>query len=235
MRSRLRSNVKKQSIHLVLFMIAIVIILAVFGTNLLVGFSVALDRLRGADEVNQQQQGISYLAPPVLDPLPNATKENNINISGLSTETDEILIELHINGKSIEKSKPSEDGAFSFENIQLQTGENEIKAKSIAAGGEKESEFSDSVKVKYLNKEPGLEISVPTDGQTFKKDQGQIRLSGKTDPGAKVTVNDFWTITKDDGDFYYTYTLKDGENPLKFVSTDEAGNTTTKEIKIKAE
>lgn len=234
MRSRLRTNVKKQSIHILLFIVAIVIILAAFGTHLLIGFSVVLDKLRGSDKVELSQHGVNYIAPPVLDPIPPATKENRIDISGTSIVSDDLMINLYVNGDSLEKVKPNENGTFSFENVELSSGENEIKAKSIASD-DKQSEYSESIKIKYLNKNPNLEITNPSEGQTFKKDQGQIKISGKTDPGAKVTVNDFWTITNDSGDFYYMYTLTDGENPLKFVSTDEAGNATTKEIRIKAE
>ncbi len=233
MRSRLRSNVKKQSIHIIIFIVVIVIILVLFGTNILIGFSVALDILRGSDKVEISQQGINYIAPPTLDPLPSATKADTVNISGSVTAVDDISINLYINGDSVEKVKPNKDGTFSFINTKLSPGENEIKARSVAS--EKQSDYSKIIKIKYLNKNPNMEISKPSDGQTFKKDLGQIRVSGKTDPGAKVTINDFWTITNDNGDFYYTYTLKDGENTLKFVSMDEAGNSTTKEIKIKAE
>ncbi len=234
MRSRLRTNVKKQTIHILIFIISIVIILAAFGTNLLVGFSVGLNMLRGSDKVEITQQEVNYVAPPVLDPLPAATKVNSVNISGSAITSDDVEINLFINGEPIDKVKPNKDGTFSFQNIELKKGENEIKSRSTTTTG-KQSDFSEDVKIKYLDKNPTLEISVPSDGQTFRKDQGQIRISGKTDPGAKVTVNDFWTITNDNGDFYYTYTLKDGENSLMFISTDEAGNTTTKQINIKTE
>ncbi|HUQ84977.1 MAG TPA: hypothetical protein VM077_01525 [Candidatus Limnocylindrales bacterium] len=233
MRSRLRSNVKKQSIHILLLIIGIIIVVLATGTHLLVGFGVALDMIRGTDKDELKGQKLSYIAPPSLNPLHIATKKRGISINGLSI-SDSVTIDLYLNGTKVETTKPKKDGSFSFENVKLDEGENEIKAKSVTKDGV-ESEYSERIKIKYLNRNPDLEISNPKDGQTFKKDQSPIRISGKTDPGAKVSINDFWTIISDDGEFYYMYNLKDGGNDLKVVSTDEAGNTTTKQINIKVE
>lgn len=232
MRSRLKQGIKKQIIKTLIIIIGIILVLSIFGTQLLVGFGIMLNKIKGDDSPKIETQSVDYIAPPVINPQPAATKESKITVSGTASADQDV--KLYVNGKSAGSEKPAKDGTFSFSDVLLEKGENEIKAKSIASDN-KESEYSETVKIKYLNSEPALEIKEPTDGQTFKKDQSPIKISGKTDPGAKVKVNDFWTIISDSGDFYYMYTLKDGGNNLKIVATDEAGNTKAKEVNIKVE
>jgi bacillopeptidase F len=233
MRSRINSNLKKQTIHIFIGIIGIILFLIFFGTHLLIGISTILEKLSNSKDSNADSQVMSYIAPPVLNPIEDATNKNSIEISGYIT-SDNSTVQLYVNGKLHGKLKASTNNTFIFTNVKLDEGQNEIKARSLTSDSEK-SDFSNSIEIEYLIKNPELEINSPSDGQIFKKDQGAIRISGKTDPSAKVTVNDFWAITDDNGDFYYLYSLKDGDNNLKITSTDKAGNKTTKEINIKAE
>jgi bacillopeptidase F len=233
MRSRINNNLKKQTIHIVIGIIGIILFLLFFGTHLLIGISALLEKLSNSKDPLADSQEMIYLAPPVLNPIEDATNKNSIEVSGYMT-SDNSTVQLYVNGKLYGKLKPSTDNTFIFANVKLDQGQNEIKARSFTSDNQK-SDFSNSIEIEYLIKNPELEINSPSDGQIFKKDQGHIRISGKTDPSAKVTVNDFWAITNDNGDFYYLYSLKDGDNNLKITSTDKAGNKTTKEINIKAE
>lgn len=233
MRSRLKQNIKKQNTKNLVIIFGILLILAIFGTKLLIGFSVIIDKIKGDDNNAEEVQNIDYIAPPTLNPLPDATNKDKIEISGFTTSSG-VSVVLYINGKKKDTAKSNNDNVFIFKDIILDKGENEIKAKSIT-DPKKQSDYSQVVNISYLDKEPNLEIKEPTDGQKFKKDQSPIRISGTTDPGAKITVNDFWAITSDNGEFYYMYSLKDGGNNLKITSTDQAGNKTTKEININVE
>lgn len=233
MRSRLKQNIKKQNTKNLVIIFGILLILAIFGTKLLIGFSVIIDKIKGDDNNAEEVQNIDYIAPPTLNPLPDATNKDKIEISGFTTSSG-VSVVLYINGKKKDTAKSNNDNVFIFKDIILDKGENEIKAKSIT-DQKKQSDYSQVVNISYLDKEPNLEIKEPTDGQKFKKDQSPIRISGTTDPGAKITVNDFWAITSDNGEFYYMYSLKDGGNNLKITSTDQAGNKTTKEININVE
>jgi hypothetical protein len=233
MRSRLQQNIKKQNTKTIAAILVIIVLLAIFGTQLLIGFGVILNAIRGNDDSKIESQTVDYIAPPILDTLPDATNKDRIDITG-SVIDDNVMVSLRINNEFLTETKPRADKTFVFRSVLLKKGVNEIKTQVIT-NDDKSSGFSESVKVKYLDKEPNLEIKEPTDGQIFKKDQSPIRISGLTDPSAKVTVNDFWAITSDDGEFYYMYTLKDGGNNLKVTSTDQAGNKTTKEIIINVE
>lgn len=233
MRSRIKAHIKQQNRKSIFLIIILLILVVTFGMKFIVGFSVLLEKLKNPRDESVVAQGVDYIAPPVLNPLPSATKEEKISVSGYSSSSN-VSINLYVNGELIDKTESRSDKNFTFENVPLDSGENEIKAR-IESDKSKKSGFSQSVKIAYLNKPPSLEISSPNNDQTFKKDESPIEVSGKTDKGVKVTVNDFWTISNDDGTFYYMHNLKDGDNILKIVATDEAGNKTEKEIKIKAE
>lgn len=233
MRSRLRTNLKKQNTKAILGIIIIFLILGIFGNQLLVGFASFVGMFKGQKDNTTKTQSVDYISPPLINTLPPATKDEKITITGVST-AENVTIYLYINSELTDKVKPDDNNQYAFKGVSLRRGENEIKSKAIAID-KKESEYSEKVIIKYLDKPPSLEINSPQDGQTVKKDQSPIKVSGKTDQGVKVTVNDFWAISNDDGTFYYMHNLKDGENNLKIVATDEAGNKTEKELKIKVE
>lgn len=233
MRSRLKTNIQKQNTKTLIFIVAILIVVVVFGMKFLVGYSVVLEKMRNNKDIDEQKQTVDYIAPPILNPQPSATKSEKIDISGY-TQSDNLIIKLYINNSLVKKTKTKTDSTFVFENVVLFTGENNIQVKASDSSG-KESDFSQAAKISLFNKAPLLEVNFPHDGQVFKKDESPIKINGKTDKGVKVTINDFWAISQDDGSFYYQYNLKDGDNTLKIVATDEAGNKTEKEIKFRVE
>lgn len=233
--SRLKQHVKKQTIRNVLLSIGGLTLLggiiAVFGTQLLINYSLLLGNSQ-ENKVVTDVNSPSYIAPPVLDPIENATKSATVTITGYTANANQ-TVNFYVNGKAAGSTKTKHNKSFS-KKITLKSGENEIKAKTITPS-KKQSDYSNTIKISYATKAPELEITSPQDGQTFKKDASPIRISGKSDDGVRVTVNDFWAISEDDGTFSYSYILKDGENKLKIVATDEADNKTEKEITIKVE
>lgn len=192
MRSRLQTNLKKQNTKTIVAIIIILLALAIFGTQLLVGFASLLGLLKGQNENLAPIQSVDYISPPVINPVPPATKDKKINVSGFTT-TQSFSVYLYVNSKLVDKIKPDKNSQFTFREVVLETGENEIKAKAENMD-KKQSDYSEIVIVKYLEKPPTLEISSPQDGQAIKKDQSPIKVSGKTDTGVKVTINDFWAI-----------------------------------------
>jgi len=67
---------------------------------------------------------------------------------------------------------------------------------------------------------PKLDVALPGDVVA----SSDITISGKTDPGTAVTVNDKPVKVEDDGKFSTTVHLKDGTNLIRVVAKDQAGN-----------
>ena len=72
---------------------------------------------------------------------------------------------------------------------------------------------------------PALSVSSPRDG--LLTNQNDTQVTGKTEPGAVVTVDGVAVTVQPDGTFTYTFTLANGPNPISIVSSDKAGNKAT--------
>ena len=237
--SRLNDHLKKQTTRNILLVIGGLLVIAAivffFGTQLLIGFSLLL---KGPNNGNQathnSTEDAGFIAAPALDPIEQtATNSAQVSVSGYTTDPEQ-KVNLYVNGKLAGKKTSRKDMSFVFRSVTLIQGDNSIKAK-IVTDKNKQSEYSNTLKITYSNKPPELSIDSPHDGDTIKKDQSPIDITGKSTPGAKVTVNEFWAIEGENGSFTYAYTLKDGENKIKVAAKDEAGNQTEKEITIKVE
>ncbi len=161
--------------------------------------------------------------------MSTATNSAQIKVSGSAPKDTTVM--LYVNDIKEEEIPVDEDNNFTFDEVKIDEGENTIKTKA-KDDNKNVSVYSPVIKITYLNKPPSLEINEPTDGKSFEKDDSPIQVKGKTDPKVKVTVNDFWAIVDGAGNFSYTLPLQGGENRIKVVATDEAGNKTEKEIKV---
>lgn len=229
-RSRLSRRLEKQGRKNIIFSIFGILFvffaLFKFGIPLLADFSlfVSNNDTKSASE----KQKLNFIAPPLLNPMFNATNSANINVSGVSSPKQ--TIELYINEELVNKITTEDDGSFKFTDIKLNGTENILKAKAIIDNNE--SDFSKPISVLFKNSNPSLTIESPSDNQNFSSDQKSIEVTGKTDAGVKVTINDFWVIVDETGKFSYNLTLKDGENNIKIIAIDEAGNKTEMEKKV---
>ena len=228
--SRLSRKSEKQKIKsLVLSVLGILIVLFVlikFGIPLLVNLSLFVSGTKNQESTSHNTT--VFIPPPILNSEYNATNSAQIKISGSSSPNQ--TIDLYLNGNLVDKTETKADGSFSFETL-LVTGENIIRAKAITSDG-RESNLSESLTITFKSDAPSLEIKSPTDGQSFLKDQNLVEIKGTTDPHVRVTINNFWAIIDENNNFFYTLALKDGENEIKIVAQDQAGNKTEKTLRV---
>ena len=235
-RSRLyKQSEKKSRKNLLINLISIIIVvflIAKFGIPFLINFTLFIsDSRNNAESVKNEP---SFVASPILNPMSSATNSAQIVVSGASINSDKIV--LYLNNIILDEKEPKKDGTFSFD-VNLTEEENTIKAKAIKNPSTRleqtqESDFSETIRISLKNSSPTLNIESPANGQTFPRDQKTIEVKGETDPMVRVTVNEFWAITNQSNQFLYTLPLKDGENIIKIVAKDEAGNKTEKEVKV---
>lgn len=163
----------------------------------------------------------STLAPPVLNIPFEATNSGKINIKGYATPKTKVLI--FVDEKQAGETESLEDGGFEVKNISLNLGTNSIFGKTKEA--DSESLPSKTIKVFFDSEKPTLDIYEPGDNTEVHGDK-KVKVSGKTESGAKISVNSQRVITNSDGTFSLDYPLNDGENILNFKAEDEASNLT---------
>lgn len=223
-------NKSKHSLYISIVGIVIIIFLAFnFGPILITSLGGFIDTVTGKGNQSTKISNNEDLEAPTLDPLSTATKESTINVSGRSYY-NEGEIELIVNGEKRDEFELENSQDFTFEDVELSEGQNFIKARIVING--KRSEFSEEEVISYSKDAPKLEISAPSDKQSFSKADREIIISGTTDPENTVSVNDFIAIVDSSGNFSYTYKLENGENKLTIKATNAAGQETTKELTV---
>ncbi|MEK7518167.1 MAG: hypothetical protein AAB583_06515 [Patescibacteria group bacterium] len=229
-RSRLSRKIDQQSKKNLFFsvigIIIVLFILILFGIPLLVNFSLFIAGSNNSDEESKNNV-TSFVPAPILNSMPSATSSADVVISGFAFPKQSI--ELYINDSLIDKMLVDDKGTFSFKE-RINLGENIIKVK--AKIDNKESGFSRPISITLRDKAPDLNIDSPSDGQSFSKDESIIDIRGTTDSDVKITVNGFWAITDGSGHFSYRLPLVSGENKIKIVAENQAGNKTEKELTV---
>lgn len=164
---------------------------------------------------------------PIFSQDFEATNSSQVTVSGVTDPKTNI--ELFQNDESKTTGISDDEGKFTFE-VTLLKGENKFSAQAISEAGAK-SPMSNPFSVTYLTEPPKLEISSPKDGETVSNQLTPI--TGITDKGVSITINDLFSIVDDKGNFSYGFNFSNGDNKIKVVATDAAGNKTTKEITVK--
>jgi hypothetical protein len=162
------------------------------------------------------------LAPPVFNIPFEATNQEVIEIKGYATANSKV--ELYLDDELKDSLRVGEDGSFTFENVELVLGTNNIYGKTIDDSG-KVSLPSKTIRITLDSEEPSLEVSEPEDGKSVQGER-RLRIAGKTEVDAKVFINDSQTVVKSDGSFASEISLNDGENLITIKAVDKAGNTT---------
>lgn len=233
-RSRISQKIQRKSkaqlYFSILGIIVVLFLLIKFGIPLLINFSLFIEGSSSTtnQSQNNQKNSSSIVLAPTLYQTFSATNSAEISVSGIAAPKENI--QLFVNDALSQTVQTKDDGSFSFSKVILISGQNSLKAR--ADKDNKQSEFSNIINVSYSNSKPNLTISSPSDGQSFSGGNSQITVNGATDPDDRVTVNGFWAIVDNKGNYSYTLKLQNGGNQIKVVSTDSSGNTTEKDINV---
>ena len=156
----------------------------------------------------------------ILEPPDNITVlGRNLTVSGITNIKNTITI----NGSSV---IVNDAGEFTTE-VSLSLGANVIEVLATNISGEQLREFAT---VSYIRPSPPpffLLVTEPTD-QVIVANQF-IRVSGKTVPQAKITVNGVGVEVDQDGDFSTLIILRVGANLIEVLVRNTDGRTLTAE------
>jgi hypothetical protein len=167
--------------------------------------------------------------PPVFSELPSATSRGTIIINGLAEPG--ATIKLYLNGPLVDTTTASNDGMFTFANVQLIKGRNTFFAKAVNEKGQ-ESAASERVTVVFDDEPPVLTISEPEDEEVIENWDRRILVRGSVDKRSTVRVNDQLVVVRPDLTFEFLLGVSDGEHEIVVTATDEAGNTTTQRMTV---
>lgn len=221
-------NAKKRLALALVGSIAFFAFFGFFGLKLLVGFSLLVDKMRGAGPTPEAAQ--TLILPPILDTLPTATKSAMLTVHG--TGQDGLTAIIFINDEESKKTTVAKDGSFSVTLPALSEGANSISAKLSDDKGNT-SDLSNILSVTIKKTAPILELTSPEDNSTVNGDNNNVTVAGKTEEDTTVTVNGRIAVVRSDNTFTYNYPLNNGDNKLAVIATDTAGNTTTIERAVK--
>lgn len=208
--------------------IALLVFLLLFGVKILVGFSLLVDKMRGASP-NTNNPQTTLLFPPALDSWPSATNSAELVLTGTGEKGLSVII--YVNDTKFDTIEVEDDGTFEIADLPLKEGENTISAKHEDDKG-KTSDLSNVITIVFDKKKPELIVEKPDDESTVEGESNMVEVAGTTEEDASVTVNDRFVVIRSDNSFTYSYPLNEGENILTIVATDQAGNTAKTERKV---
>jgi len=206
----------------------LVLSLVFLGLPFLIKMAVFLGNIRSSSLPNEQEDNIPPPAPLLL-PLPEATSSAQLNLSGFAEPG--AIVEIFVSGISQKKIVADSNGSFSVDNLRLTEGRNEIYAIATDKAGNV-SQSSEKLIVLLDQTPPELVILQPTNNATFYGMQKRIEIKGETEEDASVVINDRLAVMEAGGKFRYSLTLSEGENKVKIVATDKAGNQTEEELTL---
>lgn len=158
---------------------------------------------------------------PIVSAPTAASKDQKIEITGFAQVESEVV--LLLNANEFAREIVNEDGKFAIF-VNLENGKNLISLYAISDKG-KESELSKEYEVIYDAENPEIKISSPEAAAVIEgRDNQTIEILGKTEPGAKLYVNDRLAFANSEGEFKSSYRLEEGENKILIKVIDKAGN-----------
>lgn len=226
-RSRYARRYSRRSKHNFLAtLIIIIVLLWVTFTWILPPFIDILGKITGIFKTSPKVESSVLenptLAPPVLNIPYEATNSASVDIKGFATARSKVKI--YLDEELIQTADTTENGNFNAKGISLSLGTNSIYGRTEGENSQ-ESLPSKTIQLIFDNEKPSLEISEPSDGQTFKGER-KIKVSGKTEPGAVLSISGERVILGAEGKFNHEVSLSDGENTITIKVHDLAGNIT---------
>ncbi len=174
---------------------------------------------------------VNIAAAPVLDPLPDFTRNSSVALSGSVPPfalSPGRTISVTVNGTIVGVATIGPDGRFGPTTLALVDGANTVTA-TLVDGTTRIASTSATVTLDRVP--PALTIASPRSGDTVTGPD--VTVSGTTQPGASVIVNDQVILPNPDGSFTDRISaVPSGPFTISVVATDKAGNEAKTKLSI---
>jgi len=185
-------------------------------------------RFFGSGDLNFNPEDTIPPQVPVISPPPEATKESSVVLDGFGEAKS--LVVVVINGREIDRAIVDDKGQFSY-TLKLDEGENLVSLYGV------DQADNESASKQYViirdTKAPSLVFEdLNNDKQITGRDQQNFNIKGETEPDSQLSLNERNIYVRSDGTFTTQIYLQEGDNTLKFVVVDQAGNRTEQTIKV---
>lgn len=169
-------------------------------------------------------------APVITSPADGSfTNVENVTVSGTAAPTT--TVDIYNNGDKVASAETTDEGTFSS-TITLEDGANTLTAKAVTEQGS--TDESAPVTVTLDQTKPKLSISAPANG--LKTNREAVTVTGKADDANLewIKVNGQKAKVDAEGNYSHRVLLDEGENVIKVVALDQAGNRQAKTVKVYA-
>lgn len=216
---------KNRSRYYILLSIVFIFVLIKWGIPAFINY------MSGPTVKNNNSSYTDVIPPqiPQLSAVPDATNSASFEVTGYTEKGVDVA--LFINDALADTKKSDDNGAFVLDG-KLDAGQNRMFVKATDSAGN--SSQSDARLINYDNKPVELTIDSPKDGnQYFGSNSQTIDIVGTVSkPDSNVTVNGSFVFVGKDGSFDQRFQLSNGDNNLKVIAVDTAGNTVEKDLKV---
>ncbi|GGH87129.1 bacillopeptidase F [Pullulanibacillus pueri] len=184
-----------------------------------------------ADEGNymiRAQVSYEVTAPVITSPKDTSyTNQENVTVEGTSAPSTNVT--LLNNGEEVATTQATDKGTFSTD-ITLQQGENTLTATASTDNGT--TDPSEPVTVTLDQDKPELTIDSPDDGSKTNHETLTVQGTVSDEHLDWVKINGQKADIADDGTYSKRILLDNGENTIKVIAKDKAGNKKTQTVTV---
>lgn len=169
-------------------------------------------------------------APVITSPADGSfTNVENVTVSGTAAPTT--TVEIYNDGEEVASVATTDEGTFSAD-ITLEDGANTLTAKAVTGQGS--TDESAPVTITLDQTKPRVSITSPENN--LKTNRESVTVTGTVDEANLdwVKVNGQRAQVDEEGNYSHRMLLNEGENVIKVVALDKAGNRHAKTVKVYA-
>lgn len=171
----------------------------------------------------------TVITPSLQNPI-STTNKDRVSLNGIASNN--VIVELFLNGDSYGKLSTDNDGKFEFQDVEILKGKNKLYL--IARNKEGiESPKSRDYEIDFDDKKPSIINLNVKNGEEVKNLNKNILIKGEVSEPSNIEINSKKVFKVTDNKFEYLLGVEEGDFEVKIKITDKAGNEYLETLIIK--